>query len=40
MARIKEMKDVSGLSSRERFHDGDGVVQLVVVGCLASLIVT
>ena len=40
MARIKEMKNMSGLSSRERFHDDDGVVQLVVGGCLASLIIT
>jgi hypothetical protein len=40
MARIKKMEDESGLSSGERFHDGDGVVQLVVDDCLALLIVT
>ena len=40
MARIKEMKDVGSLRGRESFHDNDGVVQVVVVDCLASLIVT
>ena len=40
MARIKEMKDVGSLRCKESFHDNDGVVQVVVVDCLASLIVT
>jgi hypothetical protein len=40
MARIKEMKDVGSLRCRESFHDDDSVVQVVVVDCLASLIVT
>ena len=37
MARIKEGEDVIALSRREGFHGGDGMVQVVVVTCLAWL---
>ena len=34
-ARIRQIEDVIGLRGRESFRDGDGVVQVVVVTCLA-----
>jgi hypothetical protein len=37
MARIKQRKDVITLSSRNWFHCGGGMVQVVVMTCLAWL---
>ena len=37
MARIKQRKDVIMLSSRDWFHGDDGMVQVVVMTCLALL---
>jgi hypothetical protein len=35
MARVKQREDVVALSSRKCFHDDDGLVEVVVMACLA-----